>query len=67
MTIREIREWFDDAGFVAFLVLLPIAVVFAWREHRRLKLQAERDLQQLLDESFRRAKKLDPSSDSHRR
>lgn len=67
MTIRELREWFDDAGFVAFLVLLPGIAALAWREHRREKRQqAERALQ-LLDESFRRAKKLDPSSDSHRR
>ena len=56
----------DDAGFVVFL-LLPIVAGLAWREHRREKrLQAERTLQ-LLDESFRRAKKLDPLSDPHRR
>lgn len=67
MTLRELKELVDDAGFVAFLLLLPGVAALAVREYFRLRRSRRDAEQQLLDESFRRAKKLDPSSDSHRR
>lgn len=53
-----------------FIALLVGAVLFGflWRADVRAKRRHERmQLDRFLDESFRRAKKLDPSSDSHRR
>lgn len=67
MTLRELRELVDDAGFVAFLLLLPGVAALAVREHFRLRRSRKDAEQRLLDESYRRAKSLDPSIDSRRR
>lgn len=67
MTIRELREWFDDAGFVAFLLLLPGVIFMAWREWILEKRRRRRENQKALHQSFKRAKALDSSSTQHRR
>lgn len=67
MTIRELRELVDDAGFVTFLLLLPGVAALAIREHFRLRRSRKDAEQRLLNESFRRAKKLDPWNDSQQR
>lgn len=69
--LREFRwmleEWLADAGFVAFLLLLPGAVFMAWREWVREKRRRRRENQKALHQSFKRAKALDSSSSHHRR